>query len=202
MVALISLNPDELKIDKEPYIYESPLEGVLLIRRPRYADQRGSFQEEARLPDIGDALHRDVKIAQSQYSESAPRVIRGIHFEPQDKLVTPLTGKISVVLLDLRVGSPTFKRYLMFELDNTQDKAKTTIFIPEGVGNSFCVHKDSPTVIYQYSVTCVYNPATAGMGVRYDDEELAIPWPVDDPIVSDRDLSLPTMEEFLNARKS
>lgn len=191
----------ELKVGSEPFIIETPIQGVFLIQRPRYEDFRGAFQEQFRIPDISSELGREVRILQAQISESNPGVLRGIHAEPQDKIITPIAGRLSAVVVDLREDSETFKKWLKLDFDLKLGEARTSLFIPEGMGNSFCVHEDSGVVLYQYAVSQTYDSKTAGMGVRYDDSELAIPWPVKNPIISDRDKRLPTLKEFLNGRK-
>lgn len=183
--------------EKEPFIRETEISGLLIIRRPRFADERGSFQEEFRIPDIEKVIGRKVEIRQTQISDSEPRVLRGIHAEPQDKIITPLTGKLLAVIVDLRPDSRTFKKWIMLDIDNTVNLERITLFVPEGLGNAFYVYPDSPKVLYQYAVTKTYDSKTAGMGVRFNDESLGIPWPDMDPKISDRDRQLPTLEEFL-----
>jgi len=190
----------KMEIGGEPFIVESSLKELYLIRRPFYMDNRGSFQEVVRIPDLKKTVGCEISFQQTQISVSKPGVIRGIHVEPQDKLVTPLTGHMYSVVVDVRPNSPTFKKWVMFRFDNTSsDIPKTSLFIPRGLGNSICVPYESPQeVLYYYSVTEVYNPATAGRGIRYDDAELDIPWPIKNPIISqNRDASLPSFSEFI-----
>ncbi len=191
---------NEMEVGWEPFIVEQSIKGLFLIRRPFYKDNRGSFQEIVRIPDLEKKVGREINFQQSQLSISRPGVIRGIHVEPQDKLVTPLTGHMYSVVVDVRPNSSTFKKWMMFRFDNTSSEiSKTSLFISKGLGNSICVPYESPQeVLYYYSVTEVYNPATAGRGIRYDDTELNIPWPIKNPIISkDRDTSLPSFSEFI-----
>lgn len=190
--------PNHLQLDKEPYIETTDIKGLLIVKRPVHPDRRGSFQEIFRTPDIERLLGKEIKIMQGSLAESEPGTLKGIHVEPQDKIVTPVSGKFAVFIVDLRTKSDTYKEWLRFEFDNSEDLLqRSSLVIPEGCGNSYCVYKGSGRALYYYNVTQVYNPASSGMGVRYDDPELDIPWPVDEPIVSDRDKNLPTLEEFV-----
>lgn len=197
---------NKLVIEKEPYIIKTGIEGLLLLKRPRYDDDRGGFQERTRLSSIEKDLGMEegsLAFRQLQDSESKPGVLRGIHVEPQYKLITPITGRMLAVIVDVRPDSETFKKWIMFDFDcRNIESQRTTVFVPKGLGNSMCVvsSEDDPlggVVFYSYAVTEEYNSATAGMAIRYDDGELAIPWP-DDVIVSDRDRGAYTLEEFMN----
>jgi dTDP-4-dehydrorhamnose 3,5-epimerase len=186
-----------ITIDREPYIRESSIKGLLIIKRPKYLDARGNFQENYRLPDIIEAIGRPVNFLQCQDSFSRPRVLRGIHAEPQDKIITPMTGQMVTVIVDLRRNSETFLKWVMFDFDNRDPSRPTTsLFVPEGLGNSFCVYGTEP-VWYKYGVSKIYDPQTAGKGVHWQDETLSIPWPVEEPIISERDENLPSLQEFL-----
>lgn len=197
---IVSVN--SLKVDKEPYIISFPIKGVLLIKRPQYADDRGSFQELFRIPDIGKAFKK-TQILQSQISISKLNVLRGIHAEPRDKVITPIVGRMAAVIVDLRVDSPTFQKWIRFEFDNTSPNIPyTTLFVPAGCGNSLCVYQKrgdagDGTLIYYYTYSSVYDPKWAGAGVKYDEPKLDIKWPIKNPVVSDRDKNLPSLKEFI-----
>jgi dTDP-4-dehydrorhamnose 3,5-epimerase len=186
----------------EPFIEKTPIEDLLVIKRPKYEDARGAFEELYRRSHLENTLGRKIELGQEQVSWSRDNVLRGIHFEPQDKIITPETGEMTAVFVDMRTNSSTFGSWLKMEFINPLDfkdlkeiRELSTIFIPEGVGNSLCVTKG--VVIYKYTVTKEYDKNTAGMGIRYDDPDLAIDWPVKNPIVSERDQSLPSLKEFL-----
>lgn len=193
----------EINVDKEPYIERTAIRDLLIIKRPYYSDDRGCFQEDFRILDIENIIGRKIKILQAQHSFSKLEVLRGIHFEPQDKIITPLSGRIAAAIVDLRKNSDTFKKHILFEFDNTIGRGQTvSLFIPEGLGNSLCVFKrDNDPVfegaLYRYDTSAIYDPKTAGIGVRYDDQDLKIDWPVKDPVISERDRNLPSLNEFL-----
>lgn len=188
-------NVASLTSASEPYIIKTPIEGLLIIKRPRYADFRGSFQELCRVPDLNKAT-KGTKIAQSQISISKNNVLRGIHAEPRDKIITPIVGKMLSVIVDLRKDSATFKKWIGFEFDNSSvDTPYTTMLVPNGCGNSFLVTGED--LIYHYTYSSVYDPKWSGMGVRYNDPDLAIDWPIKEPILSDRDKNMPSLQEFI-----
>ena len=197
-----TISVNSLKVDKEPYIIASSIKGVLLVKRPCYADFRGSFQELYRIPDIAKSFKK-TQILQSQISISKLNVLRGIHAEPRDKVITPIVGRIAAVIVDLRIKSPTYKKWIRFEFDNTSSETPhTTLFVPAGCGNSLCVYRKANdpgdgTLIYHYTYSSVYDPSWAGSGVKYNEPQLNIKWPIKNPILSDRDKNLPFLKEFV-----
>jgi len=158
---VVSVN--SLTLKEEPYIISTPIEGVLIIKRPRYTDFRGSFQELIRIPDI-NKLFKKTEIIQSQISISKVNVLRGIHAEPRDKVITPITGRMTAVIVDLKTKSPTFKNWIRFDFDNTSiETIFATLFVPDGCGNSLCVYRkkgdtSDGTLIYHYTYSSVYVP--------------------------------------------
>lgn len=189
---------NEIDIDKEPYIWKTGIEGFLIVKRPRYYDERGSFQELVRIPDLEHALGRKISPMQSQVSFSNPNVLRGIHAESQVKIITPLQGKMLSVIVDLRPSSRTFGQFIMLDIDANESTPNITLCLDEGLGNSLYVYPDSKNLIYHYSVSKLYDPSNKGRGVAFSDKTLNIPWPDHDSIISDRDRELPDLESFIN----
>jgi dTDP-4-dehydrorhamnose 3,5-epimerase len=197
-----TIKVNSVAVDGEPYIVTSPIEGVVLIKRPRYADDRGSFQELFRTPDI-KKLFRKTEILQAQISVSKVNVLRGIHAEPRDKVITPISGRMSAIIVDLRTESPTYKKWVRFDFDNTQlENPYATLFVPSGCGNSLCVYKErgdpgNGTLVYYYTYSEVYDPKWSDSGVKFDEPALKITWPIKKPIVSERDKNLLSLSEFV-----
>jgi dTDP-4-dehydrorhamnose 3,5-epimerase len=134
-------------------------------------------------------LGRKVEIKQWASSYNNPGVLRGIHAEPHDKIVTPITGKIFIAICDIRPESPTFKEYQGFSFDLTDPfTPKRSIIISEGLGNSFLVTGDQP-VLYFYAVTAVYQGSDNKRAVRWNDPDINIKWPVQPQIMSEDDKS-------------
>lgn len=191
------LRTSEIQVASEPFIFRTEIDNFCLIQRPTFSDYRGTFRENFRIADCEEFLGCEIKIAQNQTSSSLPNVLRGIHAEDQIKLITP-KGRVLAVIVDLRPDSVTFKRWVMVDVDNSEKSLrKTTLCVGGGNGNSFYVYPDSGIVDYDYSVTGSYDPANARRGVKWNDKTLAIPWAVKNPIISDRDNSLSSLEEFV-----
>ena len=121
-------------------------------------------------------------------------VIRGLHFQKpphaETKLVRAVVGAIWDVFVDLRKASPTFGKWDAIELSATNPKA---VYVPKGFAHGYCTLTDG--VIVAYKVDAPYKPKAEG-GLRWSDPALGIPWPVDAPIISDKDRSHPTLDEL------
>jgi dTDP-4-dehydrorhamnose 3,5-epimerase len=121
---------------------------------------------------------------QDNHSSSVQNTLRGLHLQirkPQGKLVRVVEGEIWDVAVDLRRGSPTFGKWAAETLSAENFHQ---LYVPAGCAHGFCVL--SPRTQVHYKCTELYDPADE-IGIAYDDPELAIPWPVENPILSDRD---------------
>jgi dTDP-4-dehydrorhamnose 3,5-epimerase len=173
-------------------VSETSLPGVLLIDVPIYRDDRGHFLElwhrdKSTGPGLPDRLVQD------NVSWSRRGVLRGLHFqEPhaQGKLVCVLEGSIHDVAVDIRVGSPTFGRWVGVDLDAASGRQ---IYVPEGFAHGFVVTSDAALVLYKCTET--YRPG-AEAGLLWSDPELAIDWPVRDPVLSAKDRAAPRLAEL------
>lgn len=169
------------------------LEGLKLIELKQYHDHRGFFTERFNnrtFTEIGLPNH----FVQDNHSRSHPQVIRGLHFQnnpAQGKLVGVIRGKIWDVAVDVRPDSPTFGKHIGVELSDENGKL---LWIPAGFAHGFCVLGDEPADVF-YKVDAIYNP-TGETGICWNDEDLAIAWPVQNPIVSDRDKSLQSFASY------
>lgn len=185
------------KLDKnntENYIRETSIPGLLIIERPIFPDERGFFHEVFRLNGLKQ-FGVTFNPVQWGHSLNYPRVIRAIHTEEWQKIVYPITGKMFAAFVDTRPNSPTFSKVETLIFDNTTSDSKhPAVFIPPGVGNSICVFGDEP-VQYMYLVDEYWDNSKA-KGIAWDDPDLAIDWPVKEPILSDRDRNNPKMREL------
>jgi dTDP-4-dehydrorhamnose 3,5-epimerase len=165
------------------------IEGVVLIEPTVHGDDRGFFVETFRANEM-PGLGIEVEFVQENHSRSGARVLRGIHLQRgQAKLVRCPRGRIFDVAVDLRPGSPTYRRWEGYELDDADHRQ---LFIPDGFGHGFCVLSDSADVLYR--VSSYYDPELES-GIAWDDPEIAVDWPVPDPVLSDRDRSAPRLAE-------
>src|SRR5262249_18980478 len=124
-------------------------------------------------------------------------VVRGIHFADvppgQAKYVTCVRGALLDVIVDIRVGSPTFGRWEAVRLDDVDRKC---VYVAEGLGHGFCAISADATLTYPCSET--YSP-TGEHGVHPLDPEIGIQWPTDTPMLSDKDAAAPTLAEAAKA---
>ena len=166
---------------------------VLLISRDRYADARGWFTElhnDAALRDAGFT----VTFLQDNLSRSLPGVIRGLHLQygpAQGKLVTCLSGRIFDVAVDVRPNSPSYGQHVTAELSGENGDS---LWIPPGFAHGFAVLGSDPALVL-YKVDQPRS-AEGERGVIWNDASVAIPWPIERPILSERDAALPTLAEL------
>ena len=166
------------------------IDGVILIEPEVHGDQRGFFVETFRESEL-ERLGIDVHFVQDNHSRSGERVLRGIHMQRgQAKLIRCPRGAIWDVAVDLRPDSPTYKRWEGYELD---DVTHRQLFIPDGFGHGFCVLSEEADVLYRVSS---YYDAELESGIAWDDPELGINWPLDEPVLSDRDRNAPRLAEL------
>jgi dTDP-4-dehydrorhamnose 3,5-epimerase len=165
------------------YISATEIPGLYTIRRPVYADNRGDFWEIARIPDIEAVLGRPFAIKQLNRSRNESRgTLRGIHVADWDKLITVIRGAVFIALIDFRKGSPTFGKQFTATLGDGQTQA--SVLIPAGFGNSYQTLADRTD--YMYAVTDLWSPGRE-IGIRWNDKDLGIDWPVTPPIISEKD---------------
>jgi dTDP-4-dehydrorhamnose 3,5-epimerase len=170
---------------------DTDLPGCCIVEPAVFGDARGYFYESFNAEKYA-ALGIDARFVQSNVSRSARGVLRGLHYQwpnPQGKLVGVLEGEVYDVAVDIRHGSPTFGRWTaaMLTADN-----KRQFWIPEGFAHGFCVVSDYATFVYQ--CTALYD-RVADAGIRWNDAQLAIDWPVAEPLLSDKDKGTPFLAD-------
>lgn len=176
-------------------IVETPIKDLIVVRPDVFADSRGYFTElynENRYRAYGI----DNNFVQDNLSRSSYGVVRGLHLQKgesaQAKLVKVIVGKVWDVAVDLRQGSSTYGKWFGVELS---DENHLQFLIPRGFAHGFSVL--SPTAIFSYKCDNLYDKQAEG-GIIYNDPTLAIDWkvPVGEMIVSDKDLLLPTFDQY------
>lgn len=172
-------------------VIPTKLEGALIIEPKVFEDARGYFMEtwharryrEHGLPE---------RFVQDNVSFSRKGVLRGLHYQhpnPQGKLVSVFQGEVFDVAVDLRSGSPTFGQWTSVILSSENHRQ---FYVPEGFAHGFAVLSD--TALVHYKCTAFYDPA-GDAGLRWDDPDLAIVWPVTDPVLSAKDAAAPLLRE-------
>jgi len=165
---------------------------VLLIEPRIFGDCRGLFFESYQQQRYA-AAGLPAGFVQDNISRSGRGTVRGLHLQHpfgQGKLVQAIAGEVFDVAVDVRVGSPTFGRWVGFTLSEDNHHQ---LYVPVGFAHGFCVR--SEMAIFAYKCTELYHPETE-LGIAYDDPELAIPWDIGEPALSDKDSALPRLAEL------
>lgn len=174
-------------------IIKTEIEGVVIIELKVFGDNRGWFAETYSKEKFHQ-LGIDVEFIQDNHSFSAQRgVLRGLHFQlspkTQTKLVRCTRGEILDVAVDLREGSPTYKKWVSARLTAEN---KRQLLIPKGFAHGFVTLTDNVEV--HYKVDEYYSPEN-DRGIRYDDPEINVDWGVKGPILSEKDLRAPLLAD-------
>lgn len=172
-------------------VIKTDIEGVYIIDPQVFGDSRGWFMEsysKIKLPEI------KAEFVQDNHSYSAVKgVLRGIHFQngehAQAKLVRVCRGAVLDVAVDLRKGSPTYKKWVSAELSAEN---KRQLFIPRGFGHGFVTLTDD--VEFLYKADNYYN-RESDRSIRFDDPDIGVAWGITDPIISDKDKAAPYLKD-------
>lgn len=170
---------------------ETGLDGLALIEPQVFGDDRGFFVETFSR-EAWRELGVEADFVQHNHSRSSKGTLRGLHFQTspgQAKLLRCPRGKIFDVAVDLRRDSPTFGQWEGYVLD---DEKHHQLYVPVGFAHGFCVLSEVADVTYL--VSSLYDPDTEA-GILWNDPEVGVEWPVDDPLLSKRDIEAPTLGE-------
>jgi dTDP-4-dehydrorhamnose 3,5-epimerase len=174
-------------------IEKTPLNGVLIIRPKIYHDGRGYFTEsynEAEWRNKGLSM----AFVQENQSLSLKGTVRGLHYQKppfaQGKLVRVLKGSALDVVVDIRKDSSTYGKHFSIELN---EENLTQLYAPEGFAHGFYTLAEN--TIFIYKCTNFYNPDSEA-GIAWDDEELAINWGIDNPVLSEKDRKNQSFKNF------
>jgi dTDP-4-dehydrorhamnose 3,5-epimerase len=169
------------------------LPGVIIVEPKAFEDARGFFMETYKKSDFA-AAGISLELVQENHSRSVRGSLRGLHGQrapkAQAKLVRAVRGEVFDVAVDIRRESPTFKRWVSVVLSEDN---RRSLFVPAGYAHGFCVVSAEAEVIYK--TTAEYAPELE-WGVRWDDEDLSIPWPVAEPLISSRDGRWPRLRDL------
>jgi dTDP-4-dehydrorhamnose 3,5-epimerase len=173
---------------------ETELHGVWLIEPDVHEDKRGFFLESFTSREMATNGLPDTFVQDNHARSLVAGVLRGIHFQKppfsQSKLVRVVRGSVYDVVVDLRRRSNTFGKWLGVTLS---EENKKILFVPKGFGHAYCtLTADSE---FLYKVDAYYSP-THDAGVRWNDPDIGIQWPVPEPTLSQKDLALPLLKEI------
>src|SRR5262245_49203940 len=175
------------------HVTETPLPGLVIVNIDHFQDERGFFIETWHKKDF-TAAGLPFEFVQDSHSRSNYRVIRGMHYQdmraPMAKLVRCTVGRIVDVAVDLRMSSLTFGKWFSIELTAENKKQ---LLVPVGFAHGFATLSDVCEV--QYKQSGLYEPETEG-GILWNDPEVGIEWPFDNPILSKRDQNQSTLKQY------
>lgn len=174
-------------------ITTTKLQGALLIDPAVFGDNRGFFMESYNARSFSEN-GISMAFVQDNHSLSAEAgVLRGLHYQlnpqAQTKIVRVIAGAIYDVIVDIRRGSPTFGQWQGFILSANN---KRQLLVPKGFAHGFCTLNPNTEVIYK--VDALYSPEH-DRGIAWNDSELAIDWPTNNPILSDKDTRHPSLKD-------
>jgi dTDP-4-dehydrorhamnose 3,5-epimerase len=182
----------------ETKVESSHLRDVVVLIPEVFQDSRGFFMETFR-EDQFKTLGLPHHFAQDNHSRSAKGVVRGLHFQwgsPMGKLMRVSFGCAFLVAVDIRKGSDTLGKWCGVE---ASAENRRQVWAPAGFARGFCVLSDVAEI--QYKCTEVYN-SQAESGIRWDDPEIGIEWPLSEPSLSEKDRKAQTLAQWLSRPES
>ena len=165
-------------------VIKTKLKDCVIIEPKVFGDERGFFLETFQADRYADLASISLPFVQDNHSRSSRGVLRGLHFQktkPQGKLVRVVRGEVYDVAVDIRQGSPTYGQW---EAVILSEENKTQFWVPPGFAHGFVVL--SETADFEYKCTDYYDPSDEG-SLLWNDPDLNIPWPIDNPKLSEKD---------------
>ena len=174
-------------------IERTPIKGLLVIHPQVHEDSRGNFFESWN-KEVFKKITNGLDFVQDNQSYSKKNVLRGLHFQnppyEQGKLVRVVRGEVFDVAVDIRKDSSTFGKWEAVVLSGEN---KTQFWVPPGFAHGFVVLSD--TADFEYKCTDYYDPTDEG-SILWNDSDLAIPWPIEEPKLSDKDADAPKLVDL------
>lgn len=159
-------------------VFATELEGVLVLTPNIFPDERGSYAELSRINELEQAIGTEFTIRQLNCAVSTSKVARGFHAENWQKLVTPISGELYVVLLDARPNSSTFGQTLGLPFTTGGLSLQTSYFLPAGVAHGLCVSRGPANLVYAVNALYKTRDRKFDLAIALDDTALNIPWPI------------------------
>lgn len=184
--------------DMQVQIVEERLNGIVVVQSDLFEDERGFFSEIYRA-DQFDELGLGFDFVQDNHSGSVKGVLRGLHYQwepPMGKLMRVAQGKAFLVAVDIRKNSPTLGEW--FGLTSTAGEG-IQVWAPAGFARGFCILSDWAEI--QYKCTGTYNRACES-GIIWNDPDIGIDWPIEEPLLSEKDSEAQTLKEWLEKAES
>ena len=174
-------------------IIETKLSNCVIIEPKIFGDDRGFFVETYQVQKYSDIIGIKHSFVQDNHSRSSRGVLRGLHLQrnkPQGKLVRVTRGAVFDVAVDCRFGSPTYGQWESVLLT---EENKRQLWVPPGFAHGFLVLSDETD--FEYKCTQYYDPADE-ISIKWNDPSLNIPWPIMDPLLSNKDEAAPLFADL------
>jgi dTDP-4-dehydrorhamnose 3,5-epimerase len=172
----------------EGFIEKTSIEGVYIINKKLFTDERGSFREALKLSTLETAIGTRFQVRTWNYAVSNPSVLRGIHSETCFKLIFPFSGTGYIAFVDMRPKSKTFGKYLGYGIKSPHE---FTYFKAEGIGIGILCSGEIP-LSFSYLMDKEYSDLKQ-QGLMWNDPDVKIPWPIKMPVLSERDKTNPSL---------
>ena len=179
-------------------VEKTDIQGLIIVKPEVFGDDRGFFSEVYR-KDQFEQLGLPGDFVQLNHSKSTRNVLRGLHFQwnpPMGKLMRVTVGTAFLVAVDIRKGSPTLGQWAGYEISAEN---KLNIWAPAGFARGFCVLSEFAEI--EYLTTGIYN-GECEAGIAWNDPEIAVDWPVNDPILSEKDQKAQLLSDWLKKDES
>lgn len=173
------------------YIKPTSFKGLYKVEREAHHDERGFFREVFHMDELESVIGFEFKPIQMNHSLSKSNVLRALHAEHWNKLIYPVSGEMFVAIVDIRAESETFGKYETFKFSSED---RFAIFIPIGFANSIC-NTGKEDANYVYLVDKYYDGSDT-TAIAWDDPDVAVKWPVENPIISQRDKNNPKLRDL------
>ena len=174
-------------------VIKTKLKDCVIIEPKVFGDERGFFLETFQEDRYADLAGISLPFVQDNHSRSSKDVLRGLHFQktkPQGKLVRVVRGEVYDVAVDIRADSSTYGQW---EAVILSEENKTQFWVPPGFAHGFVVLSESAD--FEYKCTDSYDPSDEG-SLLWDDPDLNIPWPIDNPKLSEKDANAPLLADL------
>ena len=165
-------------------ISNTDLDGVLIVEPEIHEDNRGFLIETFTLSKYKEKFGLELKFVQDNLARTFKNTLRGLHFQknfPQGKLIYSINGSVYDVIVDIRKGSSSFGKWIDVTLSSENKKQ---VWIPPGLAHGFLVTSEYADLVYKF--TDYYHPEDQGC-LLWNDPEVGIDWPIENPILSERD---------------
>jgi dTDP-4-dehydrorhamnose 3,5-epimerase len=179
-------------------IYKTSIDGLFFIKNNILADDRGFFRTTAILPDLSKVLGKEFVVKQLNHSRSVQNVVRGMHAEGWNKLITVIGGKCFCALADIRPDSATFKKVEYFMMGTSDDSLIGSLYVEKGIANSYCALEGTADYFYCFDELYRDRDSKGDKAISIFDPDLNISWPIEHEkmIISQRDRDIITLREM------